>query len=168
MEKSNKLKNVLTQRFGNKQIITTKDSCKRWLDPGSIVSFSVNKRTSKNIEFKINDDENHLIWYSQLETIFFNLDSMSLCCGEIINKDGEKALFAKIKAHEFEEYAKNRRFRVILNSDGKVAKFRNNTLPAGTSYIDAENMINNLIDDNQFEKTGDYLETSNQYTLEEI
>ena len=82
MEKNvlDKLKETLVWK---KKINVNNGYQQRWLDESSIITFSVKQRTGSNIEFLVNGNPNHLIWYTQLSDIFLDLTSLELISGYI-------------------------------------------------------------------------------------
>lgn len=62
----------------------------RWLDHDSHIQLSLKQTTSRNAEFYVNDDNNHTIWYSQLTEVFIQVETLILCSGKTIKKNGEK------------------------------------------------------------------------------
>ena len=129
---------------------------------------SVNKTTNRNAEFIINGHPNHLMWYSQFSEIFFNLDTMSLCSGSIKKHNGE-SIYVRDMTHEaFADYVTGKKFKVILNPEGEVAKINWEKLPQIIYYEDAANIIRNLCLEGKYSEAASYLVSGQEYELLEL
>lgn len=144
------------------------DSCQRWLEENSIVQFSLNKRTAQNAEFIINNNPYHLIWYSQLSEIFFQIENYSLCSGMIIWKDGTRCVTFELGVEQFISTTKGKKFKVVVNPDGPVAKFARNAFDANTTISKAYQIIIDLINKKEWRQAASFLSESKEYTLIEI
>lgn len=141
---------------------------KRYLNKNSQVSFEVNKRTVNNAEFKINGNPNHLIWYSQLATIFILLDNQQFCFGELIKKGGEKVSLCDLDVEAFINYVNGKRFVVDVNPLGDVAKFDTNAFSNSISYEAARKMVEDLTKEGKFAEAARYLLPAIVYDLYEV
>ena len=140
---------------------------KRWLDDGSIVTFNVIQITTFNIELSVNDNPNHIIWFSQLNEIFFNLKDFSFCTGDIIHKNGKSIPTKDMDLNTFVNFIKGKRFKILTNTDGKVAKI-DNEYCAGMTIIEIQKRIKSLIDLHNYSEAVKYLLPATQYTLQEL
>lgn len=151
----------------NKKIIDVNETTRRWLADGEIINLSVNKRTSKNVEFKVNNDDNHLIWFSQFSAVLLRLSDLKLVSGEIKLKDGKTLFLCNIQIDDFIEIIKNKTFKVICNEDGAVANFEERNPPCRTytAYVD---LIRELVNRGELDKAASYLSPTREYSLIEI
>lgn len=146
------------------------DSIVRWLDDDQTIEFTSCLLTSNNAEFRINNDQSWIIWYTQLSN-FGLTDNLELCVGSVLFKDEKEEPFYNLSAANFWKKAKGKKFRVDIYSNvpytfnNKSSKW--NSLPS-TKYIDAINFIKKCIEEGQYEKIGDLLKTSALYHLTEI
>lgn len=140
----------------------------RWLDHNSQISLSLKQETSKNAEFIINGNPNHTIWYSQLTEVFLQVETLQLCSGETIKKNGERLYTRDMDVRMFINYIKGKTFQVSVNPDGEVAKFDGKTLPYGISYINAQELVANLAKMGEYEGAAKYLFPATEYNLTEI
>lgn len=139
----------------------------RWLDHNSQIRLSLKQETARNAEFYVNDNPNHTIWYSQLTEVFIQVETLNLCSGIIIKKDGEELYTREMDVKTFINYVKGRTFRISVDPNGKVAKFDPNTLPYD-KYVDAQEMIANLVQKGYLEEAAKYLKPAKEYRLIEI
>lgn len=149
---------------------------RRWLNDGEIISFTLSKRNINNAEFCINDDNSILIWFSQLASVFLQINKMELVSGTIRLKNGTSKFIVDYNVNSFIEEVKNKKFKVTVNSDGNVARFVN--APSITSYESLEYYVNdinrerdcilNLLQEGKIEKAADKLQPTNEYDLEEV
>ena len=140
----------------------------RWLDHNCIIRLSLKQETSRNAEFYVNDNPNHTIWYSQLTEVFIRCETLSLCSGETIRKNGERFFTRDMDVKTFINYVKDRTFRVSVNPDGEVAKFDGKSFPYGMSYNDAQKLVANLVKNQDYEAAAKYLLPATKYNLIEI
>lgn len=150
--------------LGSKQLYIPEDEVKRWIDNNSHIRLSLKQKTAANAEFYVNENKNHIIWYSQLSEVFFNIDNQVLCCGDLIKKNGTKSLICDIEIDEFIEYVKDKTFRVSVNPEGDVAKFRKG-FEITSELI---NTIKQSITMGDYKTVSKYLALSTEYTLTEI
>lgn len=150
-----------------KRIHAYNDNIQRWLDEGSNIKLTVKQYTSQNVEFMINDNPHHLIWYSQLSCIFLQISTLSLCSGIIKLKDGTVNYIRNYTSDEFATIAANRNFKVHVNPDGQVAKFDEQKIPYPT-YGQCTEHIKKLVSNGKIEEAASYLIPSIEYSLEEV
>ena len=139
----------------------------RWLDDGSVVTFDIKQITSSNAEFTVNNNSNHIIWYSQLTELFFNINDMSLNTGEIFHKNGNVSATRDMDVDSFVNFVKGKRFKVLVNTDGKVAKV-DKDFCEGMSYEYIHDTVKNLLEQNKYTEAAKYLIPSTQYSLQEF
>lgn len=153
----------------NKQTasLTSDYTMQRWLEDNSEVRFSIKRPTLRNALFTINGNPNHEMWYSQLAEVFINVDNLELSWGEIIKKDGSHVFIEDMGAQGFTEYVTNKTFRVIVNPNGRVAKFNPKAFPYNT-INQARQRIIELVESKQIRKAASYLIQAKEYTLVEI
>ncbi len=140
---------------------------KRWLDEGSIVTFDVLQVTAFNVELSVNNNPNHIIWLSQLNEIFFNIKDFSFCTGEIRHKNGLISATNDMDCESFAKYIKGKRFKVLTNTDGKVAKI-DKEYCNGMTYQEIQTRVKSLIDQQNFSEAVKYLQPATQYSLQEL
>lgn len=138
------------------------------MDNDEAIEFTVIKSTAKNIEFCVNGDSKHLIWFSQLNEVFFKMDSMYPCAGKIIKKDGSYLYIWKMSPTEFLEYVRGKKFRVSINPDGDIAKFKGDAFQAGTTYDEAAAFIRKLASEGKCDEAIGYLMDGREYSFIEI
>lgn len=148
--------------------LTTDYAMQRWLEDDSEVRFSVKQTTFKNALFIINGHFNHEMWYSQLAEVFINIDNLELNWGEIIKKDGSHVFIEDMGARGFTEYVANKTFRIIVNPNGRVAKFNPKTFPYNITVDQARQIIRELVESKQIKKAASHLIQAKQYTLVEF
>ena len=88
----------------------------RWMAEGDVVSFSDPRRNrSGNAEFKINGLANWLIWFSQLNTLFYtgDLDNGSVCSFKL--KDGSYVFPSELPFDKFWKAIEGKRFKVSID-----------------------------------------------------
>lgn len=163
MTKSEKFATAVWWR---KPIIKDDPREKRWLDDGSIITLSENKRTSSNVEFMVNDDPKHLVWYSQLSKVFLQLELLETCSGAITFKNGEKKLVNEYAAWDFIDVVKGKKFRVSVNPDGDVA------VPSDKQYRgtwgELTNLVKKHLDNDDIDAAADLLKPDTEYELTEV
>lgn len=153
--------------WGKKPIHHGDSDDKRWLDSGEIIEFTVNKTTANNVEFCINGNANHLIWFSQLNGFFLELDSLFICAATILSKNGEKTFINSYTPSSFIEYVKGKKFKVTVNSDGNVAKIdlKKYTFNSNEEFV---NTIKKLVDEGKYTEAASYLNPGKEYDLTEV
>lgn len=154
--------------WGKKRLYHNDSSDQRWLDDGSSVRFVVKRRTFNNVELMVNDNTFHSIWYSQLTEVFFKVNDFNLCSGKIIKKDGDEFYTRNMNVPAFIAFIEGKSFRVVQNPDGMVAKFDAHNLPRNISYVDACQLVRDLVQCGDYSKAASYLIPSTEYTLVEL
>ncbi len=145
------------------------DLKQRWLDNDAIITLKVKQITARNIEFIVNGNSDHIVWYSQLSRVFLNIKTFDLVLGDIKFKNGEKKIIAEYEPEKFAKSIKDKRFRVIANADGLVvAKFDEHNTPPCTTYGEAAEFIRQLVENGEIDKAADYLQPATIYDLEEV
>lgn len=150
-----------------KRIHAYNDNIQRWLDEGSNIKFTVKQYTSQNVEFMINNNPHHLIWYSQLSCILLQISTLSLCSGIIKLKDGTTNYIRNYTSDEFAAIIADRKFKVHVNPDGQVAKFDEQKIPYPT-YGQCTEHIKKLVSNGKIEEAAKYLIPYTEYSLEEV
>lgn len=93
----------------------------RWLDDGSVIEFTSANIYTSNAEFEINNDPNHLVWFSQLNALFIDKDDVEkLYTGSIQLKGTEPRLIRDIFPDDFWNMVKNKKFKVIVDDNGFI------------------------------------------------
>ena len=141
---------------------------KRWLDHDSTIKFELKELTSSNAEFIINDNPDHLIWFSQISDPFLHLETFNLVSGSFVKKDGTQIALANMRLYDFISYVKGKTFRVVVNPDGEVAKFDKEKLPSNQEYNKIINTIKELVQTKNFIKAAEYLLPATAYDFYEI
>lgn len=90
---------------------------KRWIDDGEVVEFTKVNFTSRNAEYEINHNQNHKIWFSQLDDIFINPFAETKENQTVVISLFEKMPNLQENPQNFWAYVKNKRFRVSVNTD---------------------------------------------------
>lgn len=95
--------------------ITRVDGIKRWMDEGDIVSFTNPKERFGNAEFKINNQDHWLIWFSQLYTDFYSgdLDNPQIC--SLTMQDGSLYVPMHLTFPKFWDLVRGKRFKVHVD-----------------------------------------------------
>lgn len=84
----------------------------RWFSTGDVVEFIPNIMYSSNGEFKINGDDNWLIWFSQLnEPLYDGTAKLKFSC--ILMKNGQDFIIPKLSLSKFLEITRGKKFQVI-------------------------------------------------------
>lgn len=165
MEKNvlDKLKETLVWK---KKINVNNGYQQRWLDESSIITFSVKQRTGSNIEFLVNGNPNHLIWYTQLSDIFLDLTSLELISGYIKLKNGNEIYICTYDPFQFENLVLGKKFKVKLVSNEAVSF--EGKIPC-VNYSECLSFIKNLLEKGEVGKAAGYLSSPRSvYGLEEV
>lgn len=144
------------------------DGVQRWLDDGEIVSLTVCGGTASgsNVEFAVNDNPYHHIWYSQLAKVFLQVEKLGQVSGAIRFKDEEPCFICRVDAQDFAKKVQGKKFKVSVNSDGMVM-FPRKGVPYAT-YDDIIEAIKRLLKENRFDEAADLLEHGTEYDLTEV
>lgn len=100
--------------------LSTIDTNCRWLTEGEIIEFtSIITNYSSNAEFEVNNNPNHLIWFSQLRGAYLNPNNLCLYMWpDITLKDGSEIILNyNIDYSRFWSIVKNKKFRVEIGID---------------------------------------------------
>ena len=101
-----------------KRPYSSTDNIIRWLDNGEIVEFTSPNFIGENVEFEINNNKNHKIWFSQLQGVFMNdKNKNEIFTGNIKLKDGTEELMLTLSSREFYELVKKRKFKVSVDNN---------------------------------------------------
>lgn len=143
-------------------------SVQRWLEDGSIINLSIKEKTSNNAEFIVNGNPNHLIWYSQLTEIFLSIEEFVLYTGDLIYKNGIKIPTKDLDLDKFVKFvSEGRKFRVVTNPDGKVAKL-DREFCGDMPYFAVAEKVKSLSEEGKYSEAVKYLLPATQYTLYEL
>lgn len=97
---------------------TSTDDVIRWLENGEIVEFTNPNYSGKNVEFEINNHQNHKIWLSQLQGVFINHKNRDeIYSGVIKLKDGTEKIMLTLSSIDFYQIVKGRKFKVSVDEN---------------------------------------------------
>lgn len=96
----------------------TSDDVIRCLENDEIIEFTNPKYSGENVEFEINNNQNHKIWLSQLQGVFINHKNRDEIYGGVIKlKDSTEKLMLTLSSQGFYELVKGRKFKVSLDQN---------------------------------------------------
>lgn len=141
----------------------------RWISNDDVIEFVPHKLYSANGEFKINGDENWLIWFSQLKEVLFDGTPNSKF-NFLFMKDGRKLMIPNLRFGEFLDITKDRKFRVIeLNNYKVYGPVKDNpTVQRLQTYKAIYDYVSEKIDKGEYKEVHSMLRPRKVFVFQEI
>lgn len=100
--------------FGsNRPAVTMYGGAQRWLDEGSVISFTACQMHFNNAEFQINNCDAWKIWFSQLNMLLYDGDLNDLKVSSFQFKNGNYLFPVRSNPTEFWNAVKGKQFKII-------------------------------------------------------